>query len=299
MVWAPPMTDPRLRFAGPSLLLSLFAACASAPSRPPPAVASATLEPSVPVRAASQTEPAARSRREIIRGVLGHNVRVLVHDGERQRRVASGVVISVQQDGERPTSYVVTNAHVVDTTGYAAPRFSVVVDRRAESVEYPAKRVAIGKVPDMDLGLVAVEGLALPAAGIARTDELELGEEVIVAAAPYGRPISLSGGMISHLDWDPTSGEPRILKTDAAIGYGASGGGIYSLSTGKLVGIVEGYRTAKVSFAVAKEDFSFDVPMPGETFAAPTAKLRAFLDAQGFGHLLVPRAERLARRAAP
>lgn len=291
------MTDPRLRIAGLSLVAALSAACASAPAKPE--FSTVAPPPSVPVLAAAQSGTATPSRREIIRGVLAHNVRVLVHDGEKQRRTASGVVISVQQDGETPVTFVVTNAHVVDTAGFKAPRFSVVVDRRAESTEYPARFVAAGKVPEMDLGLVAVDGLKLPAAELATSEELELGEEVIVAAAPYGRPISLSGGMISHLDWDRSSGEPRGLKTDAAIGYGASGGGIYSLMTGKLVAIVEGYRTAKVSFAVAQENFSFDVPMPGETFAAPTAKLRAFLIDKGYGHLLEAPASHLAARAVP
>ena len=44
-----------------------------------------------------------------------------------------------------------------------------------------------------------------------------------------------------------------MVKTDAPIGYGASGGGIFSLETGKLLAIVEGYRTAKVGFAVAEQ----------------------------------------------
>ena len=82
-----------------------------------------------------------------------------------------------------------------------------------------------------------------------------------------------------------------MLKTDAPIGYGASGGGIFSLETGKLLAIVEGYRTAKVGFAVAEQDYSFDVPMPGETFAAPTSKVRRFLESKGFGRLLTRTSE--------
>jgi hypothetical protein len=50
--------------------------------------------------------------------------------------------------------------------------------------------------------------------------------------------------------------------------------------------VVEGYRTAKVSIPVAQETYSFDVPMPGETFAAPAAKIRRFLADKGLGALL-------------
>lgn len=237
-----------------------------------------------PVRTVAQVDPP--TSREIIRTVLPHNVRVLVYDGNTPRRTASGVVVSVQRDEAGPTSFVVTNAHVLDLEGIAAPRFAVVVDRRAEETEFPARLVVSGKVPEMDLGLIAVPNLSLPPARLAEESELELGEDVIVAAAPFGRPISLSGGMVSHLDWHRQSGEAWVLKTDAAIGYGASGGGIYSRSTGKLFAIVEGYRTARVNFSVSQEDFGFDVPMPGETFAAPVAKVRAFLTDRGYGHLL-------------
>lgn len=256
---------------------------------------SSRMQPSAPARlvrvdpqpavtlAANAERP---SRREVIRGVIPHNVRVFVYEGNKARRTASGVVLAVTQEGKAPRAYVITNAHVVDPKGLNAPRYAVVVDRRAESTEFDAKLAATGAVPDMDLGLLTVDGLSLPSAELAAADELELGEEVMVAAAPYGRPISLSGGIVSHLDWDKQTAQPKILKTDAAIGYGASGGGIYSLTTGRLLAIVEGYRTAKVSFAVSQENFSFDVPMPGETFAAPTPKIRAFLDRHGFGWIL-------------
>jgi hypothetical protein len=41
-----------------------------------------------------------------------------------------------------------------------------------------------------------------------------------------------------------------------------------------------------VGFAVAEQSYSFDVPMPGETFAAPSAKVRAFLEKSGFGRFV-------------
>jgi hypothetical protein len=37
---------------------------------------------------------------------------------------------------------------------------------------------------------------------------------------------------------------------------------------------------------VLQQDYSFDVPMPGETFSSPTPKLRRFLAEKGFGSLL-------------
>ncbi|MGA9521064.1 MAG: serine protease [Myxococcaceae bacterium] len=223
--------------------------------------------------------------------ILSHNVRLVLTEGKEARKTASGVVVGTEMTPGGVASYVITNAHALDTTGLQNPELRVIVDRpweaaAAEPIEVFGSPVAIGKVPEMDLALVRVLGVRLEPAEIAEPSELVPGDSVVVAAAPFGRTISLSGGLISAVEWDARSGAAKMLKTDAAIGYGASGGGIYSLETGRLVAIVEGYRTAKVGFAVQEEQFSFDVPMPGETFAAPATKVREFLAQKGFAHLL-------------
>ncbi|HEX8437492.1 serine protease [Archangium sp.] len=226
------------------------------------------------------------TRKEQVKRILPHNVRLAIHEGGKARRTASGVVIGNEKTPEGLVSYVLTNAHAVEMGDLKEPRLVVIVDDRADSTEYGAQVVATGAVPDMDLALVKVPGLPLQPAQLAADTEVELGDDVVVAASPFGRALSLSGGMVSQVEWDKQSKKPLMLKTDAAIGYGASGGGIFSLESGKLLAIVEGYRTAKVGFAVAEQNFSFDVPMPGETFAAPTSKVRQFLQQKGFARLL-------------
>jgi S1-C subfamily serine protease len=238
------------------------------------------------------------NRREIVKRILPQNVRVFIYDGKIAKRTASGVVVGSEPTARGSYSYVVTNAHVLDGPKLAEPRLTVVVDVNGEPMEHLAEPVAIGKAPEMDLALLRVRGVQLEAAQLANTHELELGDDVVVVAAPFGRALSLSGGMISQLEVDPKSRLPVMLKTDAPIGYGASGGGVYSLSTGKLLAIVEGYRTAKFGFAVEKQDFSFDLPMPGETFAAPSAKVRAFLQANGFERFVGTGRETANARAA-
>ncbi len=234
-------------------------------------------------------------RRDRMKQILSHNVRLVLTEGKETRKTASGVVVGTELTPGGVVSYVITNAHALDTTGLKNPELRVIVDRpweaaAGEPIELFGAPVAVGKVPEMDLALVRVLGVKLEPAAIADHSELVPGDSVVVAAAPFGRTISLSGGLISAVEWDARSGVAKMLKTDAAIGYGASGGGIYSLETGRLVAIVEGYRTAKVGFAVQEESFSFDVPMPGETFAAPATKVRDFLEQKGFAHLLDGRA---------
>jgi S1-C subfamily serine protease len=227
-------------------------------------------------------------------------VRLVTTEGDKVRRTASGVVIGNERTEQGATTYVVTNAHAVEPGGLKNPKLVVTVEHRGDVTEYPAEVVATGSVPDMDLALLRVPGVALTPAQLASDDELEIGEDVIVAASPFGRALSLSGGMLSQVEWDRETKRPKMVKTDAPIGYGASGGGIYSLETGRLLAIVEGYRTAKVAFSVAEKDFSFDVPMPGETFAAPTSKVRRFLEQHGWLKLVqrAPDAEASATQTA-
>ncbi|HEX8536704.1 MAG TPA: serine protease, partial [Cystobacter sp.] len=269
-------------------LLALLS-CAATPATPvAPAPTQEARTDNAPPEVARPVETLAPrlSRKEQVKRILPHNVRLALLEGQKIRSTASGVVIGNEQTPEGPVSYVLTNAHAVDMKEFEHPGLVVIVDERADSTEYRAEVVALGAVPDMDLALVKVAGLPRTPARLATDAELEMGEDVVVAASPFGRALSLSGGMVSQIEWDKESKRPRMVKTDAPIGYGASGGGIFSLESGKLLAIVEGYRTAKVGFAVAEQNFSFDVPMPGETFAAPSSKVRLFLQQKGFARLL-------------
>jgi serine protease Do len=259
-----------------------FLSCAATPNPSTEALASGAA-PLVQPAGASSPRP---SRKEMVRRILPHNVRISISENGKALRTASGVVIGDEHTEEGRVSYVVTNAHAVEMGDLKSPRLVVIVDDRGEATEYQARPVALGAVPEMDLALLRVPGLPLVPARLAEDLELELGEDVVVAACPFGKSLSLSGGMLSQVEWDRESRLPKMVKTDAPIGYGASGGGVFSLETGKLLAIVEGYRTAKVGFAVEDKDYSFDVPMPGETFAAPTSKVRRFLESKGFARLL-------------
>lgn len=241
------------------------------------------------VPAQSNPESAPLARRDVVARILPQNVRVIVVENGVPVRAASGVVIGNAITTEQgAVTYIMTNAHVVAPKDLKNPRFVVLVDLpTGDTQEFGARLIATGKVPESDLAVLTVEGLTLEPAQLADDSELGIAEDVVVVAAPYGRSLSVSGGMVSQIDFEKGSERrPTMIKTDAAIGYGASGGGLFSASTGKLLGIVEGYRTAKVTIPVDKDTFSFDVPMPGETFAAPTTKIRTFLRSNNLEALL-------------
>ena len=231
----------------------------------------------VPAAAQARSE---KSR--VVQKALRQSVRVEVHVAGKVVRAASGVVIA----SEEGRSYVLTNEHVVQRDGLRGSATFLVVVERPKLHRLEAQLLAEGEVPDEDLALLTVTEQLTPVP-LANEDDVQVGDDVVVVGAPYGKSLSVSSGIVSQLELDDVDSRvQRAMKTDAPIGYGASGGGVFSVPSGKLVGLVEGYRTAKVAFGgAAGADFSFDVPMPGETFLAPPSKLRGFVVRAGLAKM--------------
>src|SRR2546421_387924 len=153
---------------------------------------------------------------------LARSVRVEVMVKGKVERAASGVVVAA----EGLTSYVLTNEHVVQREGLAGNASFMVVVERPRLHRLKARVIAEGKVPDEDLALLAVEGESLPVAAVAGEDQVDVGDDVVVVGAPYGRSLSVSAGIVSQLEYDEQDARlQRSMKTDAPIGYGASAGG--------------------------------------------------------------------------
>ncbi len=231
-------------------------------------------------RAAAPLDAPRSARFLAIHQALPESVRIQVLSKGEVGRTASGVCVAADRTTHR--SWVLTNAHVAaqgDLPG--APSYRVVVEGpRGATRSYEATLLALGKVPEADLALLEVPGADLRPALLAADDGPEVGEEVVVVGAPFGRELSVSSGLVSSIVW--SGGDGRLqdrLKTDAAIGYGSSGGGVFRVRDGRLLAVIEGYRTARVEMPLANQTYGFDVPMPGETFAAPAAKIRRFLAA--------------------
>lgn len=248
------------------------------------AAPAAVVDGAAPVQAVAPAHAGTRSG--VIKDVLPSSVRIQLAVNGKTIRAASGVILGFGKgtDGGR-VGYVMTNTHVVETDEPEKTAIDVLVDHKGRTSTFRAKVLAVGEVPDMDLALLEVPNLEGRAAQLAGDGDLDLGDDVVAVGAPFGRGISISSGIVSQLEWDD-AGAARAFKTDAPIGYGASGGGIFRVPDGKLLAVIEGYRTAKVSFPMAEKSYSFDVPMPGETFAAPVAKVRTFLKEKGVAHLV-------------
>ena len=77
---------------------------------------------------------------------------------------------------------------------------------------------------------------------------------------------------------DHVTGPAQMV--DASVSYGSSGGGVFDARSGELVGIVETYRTAKVTIPEMK-DRVLEIPVPGETTLVPASVILQFM--QDFG----------------
>ena len=141
------------------------------------------------------------------------------------------------------TSYghVLTNYHVVE----GANRVTVTIAN--DESEHDAQ--IVGYDADLDIAVLLVPGLQLPAVPLGDSDQLQVGEWAIVIGNPLGEQFARTTtvGVVSALDRQITdSGYDRygrhtsitntMIQVDAAINSGNSGGGMFNV-LGQLQGI--------------------------------------------------------------
>lgn len=75
-------------------------------------------------------------------------------------------------------------------------------------------------------------------------------------------------------------------EASSVVQVGSSGGGVYEARSGGLIGLVEGYRTARVTSQGSESPWYIDVPMPGHTLVTPLANIQRFLADTGHADLI-------------
>ena len=157
---------------------------------------------------------------------------------ESLRGTGSGVVVTEY-------GHVLTNYHVVE----GASR--VTVTTGVDDQEHEA--TVVGYDADLDIAVLEVPGLNLPAVELGDSDQLQVGEWAIVIGNPLGEKYArtVSVGVISGLDREITDRTMdrygrmstitnTMIQTDAAINSGNSGGGMFN-TLGQLQGIPARY----------------------------------------------------------
>jgi serine protease Do len=189
----------------------------------------------------------------------------------RQQSVGSGFVVD---DG----GYIMTNAHVVN----GARRIQIVLP--ADNADGTLKTALSGKTrlvdaqivgvtTEIDLALLKVEGLKLPALPMATYSLVHQGEMVFAFGSPNGLRNSLTHGLVSAVARQVSPDSPQIfVQTDAPINPGNSGGPLVNIR-GEVVGV----NTFIMSQSGGNE---------GLGFAIPSATARTvFRQLKQYGHL--------------
>jgi S1-C subfamily serine protease len=211
-------------------------------------------------------------RRDVVRRVLPSIVQLRSEREGGGRRTASGVVLAADPATRR--AWIVTARHFLEP-----PRRQDVFARRPGRAETVVVRI-VARSDAADVALLEVHGLDLAPAPLKST--VGLGDEVLVLAFPWGRRLTVSSGIVSQLAPEagsfPIEGAPRMV--DVSVSYGSSGGGVFDARSGALVGIVEGYRTARMTHPEAPER-PLEIPVAGETTVIPARAIRESLVVSG------------------
>jgi serine protease Do len=169
---------------------------------------------------------AAQSMAELF-GTVASTVVVVQAKGREASGIGSGVLIS--SDGK-----IMTAAHLVQGAEEIVVKF---LGGRSVAAHLIASELAA------DLSLIQLDQVPanLRAAKLANSDQVRVGDQVIVVGAPYGLSHSLSVGWISAR-WAPSTMYKAIplaefFQTDASINTGNSGGPMFNMA-GEVIGIV-------------------------------------------------------------
>ncbi len=217
------------------------------------------------------------TREQVLERILPSSVQiVLERDGQRFRS-GSGVAIAARPSPRGTECFVLTSGHTLSRRSGQDRVFVLFGRHNGAGTKIPATVLAHRDTEEVDLGLLRAQTKECIPAEFGRPPGL--GEPIWVVAYPWGRNMTLVGGIVSQVNLDQPGDRdmaPRLI-VDASVSYGSSGGGVYDGRTGRLVGLVEGYRTARVSFKGQASQQYIDVPVPGETYVVPLADIRQFL----------------------
>jgi len=146
--------------------------------------------------------------------------------------------------------YVLTNDHIAA----AAAELRVVLP---DGREVPAKLV--GHDVRLDIALLSIDVPRLAPLALGNSDDLQVGEWLVVLGDPFGDEVSAAVGIVSATGRDVAGslvparamGFRTFLQTDARVHRGNSGGPVIDAS-GQVVGVAvaTGDRLGEISFAV-------------------------------------------------
>jgi serine protease Do len=172
----------------------------------------------------------------------------------RQRAIGSGFVID-------PSGYIVTNAHVVAGAqrvqivipeGSAEGSLQAILSSRTNIV--PARVVGVAR--EIDLALLKVDNINLPALPLALYRNIRQGEVVLAFGSPEGLRNTVTLGVVSAVARQTDPDSPMVyIQTDAPINPGNSGGPLVNVD-GEVIGV----NTFILTQSGGNEGLGFAIP---------------------------------------
>jgi serine peptidase DegS len=162
-----------------------------------------------------------------------------------QRALGSGVIVDQQ-------GHVITNQHVI------ADAETIMVQLADGRV---TQATVVGRDPDTDLALLRIKLKDLPVMPLGRSDQLQVGDEVLAIGSPLGLSQTVTHGIVSATGRGQlgVATFENFIQTDAAINEGNSGGALVN-AAGELVGINTAVL-AKNASAAGVEGIGFAIPV--------------------------------------
>ena len=215
-------------------------------------------------------------RGEIIAASLAASVQLFTDRAGGAHRSGSGVVLAADSDGG---ALILTAAHLIE------PLIDQIVEVVSPRTGQRVGATILASDADIDVAVMEAEGL--PVRPVALKSDARLGDDVWVISFPWGRRGTVVNGVVSQIagDGSVVPFEGSVALIDAVVGYGTSGGGVFDDSTGQLIGIVRGYRTARLSLS-GDQAQTLDLPIAGETTVIPTSDILCFLQSAGLADRL-------------
>jgi S1-C subfamily serine protease len=154
---------------------------------------------------------------------------------ETDEALASGFII-------KPDGIIITNYHVIANAKEMAVKL--------QSGEIYRNVYLLSSDPTNDLAFLKIEAVDLPTIPLGNSNNVQVGDAVLLVGAPQGLEQTVSDGLISGSRID---NGVRIIQTSAAASHGSSGGPLLNRS-GEAVGVM--------SFKLVDgENLNFTIPI--------------------------------------
>jgi len=158
------------------------------------------------------------------------------------------------------SSYIITNNHVVNTSGAAA----TIKVELSNGDQYPA--TIVGQDSGYDIAVLEIKMGNLPAVAIGDSSKVSVGDPVLAIGSPLGLASTVTSGIISALNRPVSTGTVDsqsyvdAIQTDAAINPGNSGGALID-AQGRIIGVNSAIATLSSGSTSGSIGLGFSIPI--------------------------------------